>query len=66
MVHYEDYLSKIYYDPNNPASFSDADELYRAARNEERFVLSHYKIQRWQEKQEIPRAEEKRNSNAMT
>ena len=49
---YENYLKKIYYDPQHPASFSGVDKIYRAVRKEGKYVLGKTKIRKWLEKQE--------------
>ena len=52
MSTWEDYLTNIYYDPSNPASFSGPDKLYRYVRKTGKYVLSKYKIRKWLQRQE--------------
>jgi transposase InsO family protein len=49
---YQDYLEKIYYDPQHPGSFSGVDKLYNAVRQEGKYVLGKAKISKWLEAQE--------------
>ena len=49
---YQDYLEKIYYDPQHPGSFGGVDKLYKAVRQEGKYVLGKAKIRKWLEAQE--------------
>ena len=49
---YQDYLEKTYYDPQHPGSFGGVDKLYKAVRQEGKFVLGKAKIRKWLETQE--------------
>ena len=49
---YQDYLEKIYYDPQHPGSFGGVDKLYKAVRQEGKYVLGKAKIRKWLETQE--------------
>lgn len=49
---YQEYLEKIYYDPEHPGSFSGVDKLYKAVRKEGKYVLGKSKIRKWLETQE--------------
>lgn len=49
---YRDYLNRIYYDPQHPASFTGLDKLYRVVRKEGKYVLGRAKIKKWLESQE--------------
>jgi hypothetical protein len=49
---YQDYLAKIYYDPQHPVSFGGVDKLYKAVRQVGKFVLGKAKIRKWLETQE--------------
>lgn len=49
---YQEYLEKIYYDPQHPGSFAGVDKLYRAVRKEGKYVLGKTKIRKWLETQE--------------
>lgn len=46
------YLEQIYYDPAHPASFSGIDKLYKYVKNEGRFTVSRYGIEKWLKTQE--------------
>lgn len=66
MARYKDYTKKIYYDPDHPATFSDAGKLYRAVSKDGRFVLSRSDIERWLGKQKTHAVHAKeKNSNAV-
>jgi len=52
MAPYEDYLTKIYYDPAHPAAYAGVDKLYRTVKKEGKFVLGRQKIRNWLLKQE--------------
>jgi hypothetical protein len=41
---YQDYLGKIYYDPQHPGSLGGVDKLYKAIRQEGKYVLGKAKI----------------------
>jgi hypothetical protein len=43
---------KIYYDPQHPGSFCGVDKLYKAVRQEGKYVLGRIKIRKWLETQE--------------
>ena len=49
---YQDFLKKIYYDPQHPGSFGGVDKLYKAVRQEGKYVLGRIKIRKWLETQE--------------
>ena len=49
---YQDYLEKIYYDPQHPGSFGGVDKLYKAVRQEGKYVLGRTKFRKWLETQE--------------
>jgi len=49
---YQDYLKKIYYDPEHPGSFGGVDKLYKAVRQDGKYVLGKAKIRKWLETQE--------------
>ena len=49
---YQDYLGKIYYDPQHPGSLGGVDKLYKAVRQEGKYVLVKAKIRKWLETQE--------------
>ena len=49
---YQNYLKKIYYNPEHPASFSGLEKLYRAVRKDGKYVLGRTKIKAWLIKQE--------------
>jgi transposase InsO family protein len=49
---YQDYLGKIYYDPQHPGSLGGVDKLYKAIRQEGKYVLGKAKIRKWLETQE--------------
>ena len=49
---YQDFLKKIYYDPQHPGSFCGVDKLYKAVRQERKNVLGRIKIRKWLETQE--------------
>jgi len=49
---YQDYLEKIYYDPKHPGSFGGVDKLYKAVRQDGKYVLGKAKIRKWLETQE--------------
>ena len=49
---YEDYLASIYYDPKNAGAYGGVEKLYRAVRNEGKFVLGRSKIRNWLLKQD--------------
>jgi hypothetical protein len=46
---YQDYLEKMYYDPQHPGSFGGVDKLYKAVRQEGKYVLGKAKIKKWLE-----------------
>ena len=48
---YQDYLEKIYYDPQHPGSFGGVDKL-QGRRQEGKYVLGRTKIRKWLETQE--------------
>lgn len=49
----EKYLKKIYYDPSHPASYEGAQNLYEAVRKEGKFKISHSKLKKWLQNQDI-------------
>lgn len=49
---YKDYLEKIYYDPRHPGSYGGVEKLYKAVRQEGKYVLGRAKIKTWLEGQE--------------
>jgi hypothetical protein len=49
---YQDYLEKIYYDPQHSGLFGGVDKLYKAVRQEGKYVLGKAKIRKWLETQE--------------
>jgi len=49
---YQDYLEKIYYDPQHAGSFGGLEKLYKAVRQEGKYVLGKAKIRKWLETQE--------------
>lgn len=48
----EEYLASIYFNPENPASFSGAAKLYRTVKAEGRWTISHKQIKHWLESQD--------------
>jgi hypothetical protein len=46
------YLDSIYFDPQNPASFSGPEKLYRFLKSEGKFKLGRHRIRRWLQDQE--------------
>ena len=48
----EEYLHDIYFDPNNPASFSGPDKLYRYTQRKGKHDISHIKMRKWLQQQE--------------
>jgi len=49
---YQDYLEKIYYDQQHLGSLGGVDKLYKAVRQEGKYVLGRTKIRKWLETQE--------------
>ena len=49
---WEDYLSKVYYAPQNAGSFSGPDKLSRYVKRDGKYVISKYKIRKWLQRQE--------------
>lgn len=52
MENYKTYLSSIYFNPVNPASFSSVDKLYKYVRRDGKYVLGRNKIRNWLLQQE--------------
>ena len=52
MTEWEKYLRDIYLDPSHPASFSNPQTLYKVAKKEGRYRISHFQIKKWIQKQE--------------
>ena len=52
MSEWEKYLRDIYLDPSHPASFSNPQTLYKVAKKEARYRISHSQIKKWIQKQE--------------
>ena len=48
----EDYLKKLYYDPESPASYSGVNKIYQTAKEDGR-QISRHTIQNWLQKQKI-------------
>ena len=53
MSNWEKYLKEIYLDPSHPASFSNPQTLYKVAKKEGKYKISHSQIKKWIQKQEI-------------
>jgi hypothetical protein len=49
---YQHFVKKIYYDPQHPGSVCGMDKLYKAVRQEGKYVLGRIKIRKWLETQE--------------
>jgi hypothetical protein len=49
---YQDYMEKIYCDPQHSGSFGGVDKLYKAVRQEGKYMLGKAKIRKWLETQE--------------
>lgn len=49
---WENYLHKIYYNPNNAGSFLGPDKLFRYVRKDGKYVICKYKIRKWLQNQE--------------
>ena len=52
MSNWEKYLKEIYLDPSHPASFSNPQTLYKVAKKEGKYKISHSQIKKWIQKQE--------------
>ena len=52
MSNWEKYLRDIYLDPSHPASFSNPQTLYKVAKKEGKYKISHSQIKKWIQKQE--------------
>ena len=52
MSNWEKYLKDIYLDPSHPASFSNPQTLYKVAKKEGKYKISHSQIKKWIQKQE--------------
>ena len=52
MSDWEKYLRDIYVDPAHPASFSNPQTLYKVAKKEGKYKISHSQIKKWIQKQE--------------
>ena len=48
----EKYLSKLYYNPESPASFGGVDSIYHAVKNDAKYQISRNKIRQWLAKQD--------------
>jgi hypothetical protein len=46
---YQDYLEKIYYDPQHLGSFDGVDKLYKAVRQEGKYFPGKAKFRKWLE-----------------
>ena len=46
-------LRELYYDPNNPASFSGIDQLFKAVKRDPRIDISRYKVKKWLYSQDV-------------
>ena len=53
MVYNEDYLRRLYYDPENPASFSGALSLYKEANKDQTRRISMSFVKKWLQKQKL-------------
>ena len=52
MSNWEKYLKDIYLDPAHPASYSNPQTLYKLAKKEGKYKISHSQIKKWIQKQE--------------
>ena len=52
MSNWEKYPRDIYLDPSHPASFSNPQTLYKVAKKEGKYKISHSQIKKWIQKQE--------------
>ena len=52
MSDWEKYLRDIYVDPTHPASFSNSQTLYKVAKKEGKYKISHSHIKKWIQTQE--------------
>ena len=52
MSNWERYLKDIYVDPALPASLSNPQTLYKVAKKEGKYKISHSQIKKWIQKQE--------------
>ena len=48
---WEDYLKKIYYDPNHPASFEGIQKLYDTVKKDNKYKISYRQICEWLQSQ---------------
>lgn len=44
---WKEYLTDVYYDPNNSGSFAGPDKLFRFVRKAGKYVISKYNIRKW-------------------
>ena len=51
MSNWEEYLSKIYFDPSHPVSYEGPRRLYDFVKKEGKYRLSHGQIKKWLQKQ---------------
>lgn len=51
MSNWEQYLSKIYFDPSHPVSYEGPRRLYDFVKKEGKYRLSHGQIKKWLQKQ---------------
>lgn len=49
---WEQYLEKVYQDPSRPGSFSGPEKLYRAVRDEGKYVIGRTRIKKWLQSQD--------------
>ena len=49
---WEEYLNRVYHDPNHAASFTSPDKLYKTVKQEGRYNISQRKIKKWLQKEE--------------
>ena len=52
MSNWEKYLKEIYLDPSHPTSFSNPQTLYKVAKKEGKYKISHSQIKKWIQKKE--------------
>lgn len=52
MTAWEDYLSRIYYNPKHPASFEGPQKLYHVVKKDGKYDLSLHTIRKWLSRQE--------------
>ena len=52
MARWEDYLKSIYFDPFKPGSFQSAEKLYQVVKEDGRYNITRYQIQKWLQQEE--------------